>query len=115
MDHYSHHSLSPVVGQRVPLHFGFFLSEVQGLLPKFPVKELTKGPTILSRVLNIVMNLAKQMVLPFFFSRWPRYSKWPNNSISQSIYPKHDSILLQCMGSQVVPWPLFLQAFSFFL
>nr|POE45924.1 hypothetical protein CFP56_44182 [Quercus suber]POF27026.1 hypothetical protein CFP56_40391 [Quercus suber] len=81
MDYYNHHSLSLMVGSRVPLYFRFLLSELQGSLPKLLVKEPMKGPAVLSKVLDIVMNLAKQRVLPFFFSRWLGYSKWPDNSI----------------------------------
>ena len=56
MDHYKHHPLSLVIGQKVPLHFGFLLSELQGSLPKLLVKKPMEGPTVLGRVLYIVMN-----------------------------------------------------------
>ena len=56
MDHYRHHPLSLVIGQRVPLHFGFLLSELQGSLSKLLVKKPIEGPIVLGRVLYIVMN-----------------------------------------------------------
>ena len=44
---------SLVIGQRVPLYFGFLLSELQGSLSKLLVKKPTKGPTVIGRVLDI--------------------------------------------------------------
>ena len=61
---------------------GFLLSERQGSLLKLLLKKPMEGPTVLGRVLDIIMNPAKQGILPFFLSWWPGHNKWPNNSIS---------------------------------
>ena len=65
-----------------PLHLRFPLGELQSPLPKLFVKKPSEGRTILSRVLDIVMNPTKQGILSFFLGRWPRYSEWPSNSVS---------------------------------
>ena len=69
MDYYSHHPLPFVVGQGISLHFWLLLSEFQGSFSELLVKKSAKGPTILGGMLDIIMNPAKQGILPFFL-RW---------------------------------------------
>ena len=71
-----------MVKQGVPLHFWLLLREFQGSFSQLFVEESMEGPAILGGMLDIIMDPAKQKVLPFFFSWWPGHSKWPNNSIS---------------------------------
>ena len=86
----------------------FRLGELQGPLPKLFVKKPSKGRTILSRVLDIVMNPTKQWILYFFLSRWPRYSEWSNNFFSNPFI--QNMVQLFC-STRDYRW--FLSHFSF--
>ena len=81
MDHYSHHPLPLMVGQGVSLHFCLFLSKFQSFVSYFLVKEFAEGLAILGGVLDIIMNPAKQGILPFFFRWWLGHGEWSNHSV----------------------------------
>ena len=49
------------------------------------VKTPSEGLTILSRVLDVIMNSAKQWILSFFLDGWPGYSEWPDDSVSNPL------------------------------